>query len=167
MISAVLTSYELHLRHLRSLVADLTAEQMVAQPVGILNHPAWTIGHLAHSGEAIGGELGLPPWLPTYWKTLFGTGSLPSSNASGYPSRNELLTTLDAGCARLKRKLSELSMTEWEAPLPDIRYRDRLPTIGHAVVHILSGHTALHIGQLTVWRRAMSLGPAPDLPNSV
>ena len=42
-------------------------------------------------------------------------------------------------------------------PLPDVRYRDRFPSIGYAAVHILSGHTALHLGQLTVWRRAMGL----------
>lgn len=41
--------------------------------------------------------------------------------------------------------------------LPDVRYRDKFPTIGHAVIHILSGHTALHLGQLTVWRHAMRL----------
>ena len=46
--------------------------------------------------------------------------------------------------------------------LPAERYRDLLPTIGDAVLHILAGHTAIHLGQLKVWRRAAGLTiPAP------
>ena len=29
--------------------------------------------------------------------------------------------------------------------------------IGHAVLHILVSHTAVHVGQITAWRRAMEL----------
>ena len=34
------------------------------------------------------------------------------------------------------------------------------PTLGHALVHVLVGHTAAHVGQLADWRRAMGLPPA-------
>ena len=34
-------------------VADVSEADMVAQPDGILNHPAWVIGHLAHTCEML------------------------------------------------------------------------------------------------------------------
>ncbi|MCA9200109.1 MAG: DinB family protein, partial [Planctomycetales bacterium] len=105
MISEVLHSYHLHLQHLNRLVADLTSEQMVAQPNGVLNHPAWTLGHLIHSCEAIGGELGLQPWLPSEWHTLFGTGSVPAADVSKYADKHALLAALEDGRTRLQRRL--------------------------------------------------------------
>ena len=30
--------------------------------------------------------------------------------------------------------------------------------LGHAVLHILTVHAALHVAQVTVWRRAVELG---------
>ena len=101
MIAEVLNSYGLHLEFLRTLVSDLSAEQMVAQPEGVPNHPTWTIGHLAFSCQAIGGELGLDAWLPAEWEERFGTGSTPVSDGAAYPEKEELLRTLDDGRQRL------------------------------------------------------------------
>jgi hypothetical protein len=44
-------------------------------------------------------------------------------------------------------------------PLPDGRYREMFPTLGHAVTHVLTAHTAAHIGQVIVWRRVMGFPP--------
>jgi hypothetical protein len=33
------------------------------------------------------------------------------------------------------------------------------PTLGDAVLRILTSHAAVHVGQITVWRRALNLGP--------
>lgn len=50
--------------------------------------------------------------------------------------------------------------SELDSPLPDERYREVFPTLGHAVLHILTVHTAIHLGQISAWRRAMGL-PEP------
>ncbi|MEO2013872.1 MAG: DinB family protein, partial [Fuerstiella sp.] len=84
MINEILNSYDLHLEHLRGLVADLDGDQLVCQPNNVPNHPAWTIGHLVYSCQAIGGELGVEPWLPEDWETRFGTGSTPTADAAAY-----------------------------------------------------------------------------------
>jgi hypothetical protein len=55
-----------------------------------------------------------------------------------------------------------MSHTDLAQPLPDVRFRDQFPTVGHAVLHILAAHTALHIGQVIVWRRAMGLPAVPE-----
>jgi DinB superfamily len=65
MVSEVLNSYRLTLDYLRRLVADVPDADLTRQPGGVANHPAWVIGHLVFSCQALGGELGLAAWLPT------------------------------------------------------------------------------------------------------
>ncbi|MEO2014138.1 MAG: hypothetical protein ABGZ53_07170 [Fuerstiella sp.] len=91
------------------------------------------------------------------WGTRFGTGSTPSAAATAYPDKEALLPALTGGRDRLSAALGAMGETGLAEPLPDVRFRDSLPTIGHAVIHILSGHTALHLGQLVVWRRVLRL----------
>jgi DinB family protein len=162
MTDEILNSYALTLRELRTLVTDLDTAQMVYQPAGVPNHPAWIIGHLVQSCEMIGGEIGLQPWLPAHWAEEFAPGSKPVPVIDAYPDKATLLSLLDDGEQRLRHALAAMSDSELARPLPGERYRDVLPTIGHAVLHILAGHTAIHLGQLKVWRRAAGLTiPAP------
>ncbi len=162
MIAEILNSYELTLEHLRRMVADLDEAQMVCQPNGIVNHPAWTIGHLVYSGQAIGGEIGLVVWLPSEWARRFGTGSRPVADSTAYPSKAALLEALHDSQRRITNRLAALGQDGLVRPLPDEHYRDRLPTLGHAVLHILVGHSAMHVGQVTAWRRAMGLTVVPE-----
>ena len=36
----------------KRLVGDLSDDQMCAQPHGVVNHPAWSLGHLAVAADA-------------------------------------------------------------------------------------------------------------------
>jgi hypothetical protein len=74
----VLHSFAYALDYLREQLADVAPTDMVAQPAGIPNHPAWTVGHLTHSCELLADVVGVPPWLPKdFVATRFGTGSVP------------------------------------------------------------------------------------------
>lgn len=157
MIHECLNSYALTLADVRAAIEDLPEELMVRQFPGVPNHPACPIGHLVYSAQAIGGELGLAPWLPHSWVALFRTGSTPQPSAAANPSRSELLTALADAQARLARTLGSLAPEALAAPLPDVRHRSAVPTVGHAALHILSGHTSFHLGQLSLWRRAAGL----------
>ncbi len=44
-------------------------------------------------------------------------------------------------------------------PLPDDKAREILPTLGDALLQIVSAHTAFHAGQLAAWRRAIGRPP--------
>jgi hypothetical protein len=159
MVDEILCSYSFTLDYLRRLVADVPEEMMTRQAAGVVNHPSWVIGHLTYSCEAIGEEMGISPWLPTTWKELFGTGSTPVDRADVYPSKDELLGALADGQQRVAKQLVELGEDGLAAPLPDERCREMFPTIGHAALHILTSHAAVHVGQVTVWRRAVGFGP--------
>ncbi len=162
MISEILIPFELNLTYLRRLVADLSEEQMVTQPHGLPNHPTWILGHLVFSFQAMAGELGVAPWLPESWSSMFGAGTIPKSSLRAYPSKHQLHELLEDAQLRLTVAISNAPAAELSGPLPDEAYRAKLPTVGHALVHLLVGHASLHVGQLTVWRSAMRLPYVPE-----
>ncbi|MEP3480249.1 MAG: DinB family protein [Fuerstiella sp.] len=158
-IDSVVHSFSYNLNFLRDQVADVPEADMVAQPNGIRNHPAWVIGHLTYSCQAIGSELGLPSWLTQTWAQQFGTGSVPASTVpadSDDCKANQLAALADAE-GRIIDALLRMSDQQLDRPLPDEDFRKLLPTIRHAVTQILVAHTAYHVGQLTLWRNAMNL----------
>ncbi len=155
----VLHTFAYCLDFLRDQVADLQPDDMVAQPAEIRNHPAWVIGHLAYSCQALGGEMGLEPWLPQPWSGQFSTGSVPLPDVQAYPDKDELVAILRDAESRITRAVRDMDATQLNQPLPDERFREILPTVGHAITQVLAAHTANHIGQMTIWRRAMGLPP--------
>lgn len=157
MKSQILVGYELVTNYALRLVEDLSEPDFFHQPAGVTNHPAWLLGHLCFSFQAIGGEIGVAPWLPEDWGQTFGTGSSPSSNAANYPSGASLVETFANASEKISRAIEAMTDEALLAPLPDEGYRQTLPTVAHALTHILIGHASVHVGQLTVWRAANKL----------
>lgn len=157
----VLHSFAYCLDFLREQVAGVAAADMVAQPNGILNHPAWVIGHLTSVCQALGGAIGLPEWLPTDFASRFGTGSRPVADAGLYESKDNALALLRDAQSRITNAVNRLDDSRLDEPFPDESYRDVFPSIRHALTQVLVGHTAYHVGQVTIWRRAMGLAPVP------
>jgi hypothetical protein len=155
----VLHSFAYSLDFLGEIVADVSGADMVAQPNGIMNHPAWVIGHLTHSCELLGGEIGLSPWLPDGWAKRFGTGSVPVADTTDYESKLASLAMLRDAQSRITQAVLQLDDCQLDAPLPDERCRVLWPTVRHALTHVLVAHTANHVGQLTLWRKALGLPP--------
>jgi hypothetical protein len=112
------------------------------------------IGHLVCSCQALGSELGIADWMSGEWVARFGTGSIPVADRSAYPAKGALLDALTDAVNRVSARLTALGTEGLAAPLPDERYRALFPTVGHAVIHILLAHTAVHVGQVSAWRRA-------------
>lgn len=135
----------------------LTDDQIVAQPKGVVNHPAWTIGHLAYVLQLIGGVIGVAPLLPAEWPRRYGPSSKPLNDAAAYRPKEEVLTILRSIEAELISTIEQLDEATLDAPFPDPQYLDVFPTIRHALTQVLLGHTAFHVGQIAVWRRAMGL----------
>jgi hypothetical protein len=155
----VLHSFAYCLDYLREQVADVAAVDMVAQPHGIKSHPAWVIGHLTYSCQMLGGEIGLSPWLSADWATRFGTGSVAVADVELYESKEDALALLGDAQSRITAAVERLNDSQLDQPLPDEAHRAVFPTVRHALTHVLIGHTANHVGQLTLWRKAMGLAP--------
>jgi hypothetical protein len=155
----VLHSFDYCLDYLREQVGDVDEADMVAQPNGITNHPAWVVGHITHACQMLGGVIGLPEWLPNDWAARYGTGSVPVADAGLYESKSAALAMLGDAQSRVTRAVEELDDARLDEPFPDESYLDVFPTVRHALTQVLVGHTANHVGQLSVWRRAMGLPP--------
>ena len=154
---AVLHSFSYCLDYFREQVTDVAPADMTAQPNGFLMHPAWVLGHLTYSCQALGVEIGLSPWLPAVWAANFGTGSVPFPDPKAYVDKAEGLAMLTDAQRRISTAVEQLTASQLDAPLPDERFRFVLPTIRHAITQVLIAHTANHVGQVTLWRRAMDL----------
>ena len=84
--------YGFNLMRAEALVKDLSPEQMVAQPAGLINHPSWSLGHLVVTADRLGQLLGLESSLPESWSETFKTGGEPSG-----VDLNELTQALAGG----------------------------------------------------------------------
>ena len=160
MIPELVGCLDRSLAFMRNLVADLSDDEMVLQPPGVPNHAVWTLGHVIHSCQAIAGELGVAPWLPNDWESRFGYGSSPDAApvSPGWRKAALLASLADAG-DRLRAVLLAIDERRLGDPLPDENARETLPTLGDALLQVVSAHTAFHAGQLAAWRRAIGRPP--------
>lgn len=159
MIQHLLFVYGMNLKRAGRLVDDLTEEQMVAQPSGVINHPAWTLGHLGATSDALAGMLGLPSTFPDAWREACRMGSIPSGEAADYPGKAELLEQLRAQHQRVAEAVAAVDAERLQQPTPP-RLRERFPTIGDFATALMTMHEGHHLGQLAAWRRALGLGAA-------
>lgn len=135
------------------LAAAIPAEDFAKQPAPGMNPPAWIFGHLAFALDRhatfVGGEQHLGDW-----KEKFGKGSMPSADAADYPTKDELLA---AWRGAIDRIIAAVESAPPEAFAVENTYvaPESLPTIGDFLTFSMTGHTSLHLGQLSAWRRAI------------
>jgi len=139
----------------RMLVADLPDEKMTAQPAGIVNHPAWVLGHLVNTVDSGLKLLGASPLMPPEWAVKYGRGSMPVADRSAYPSKDELMAALETSHGKLAMAAETATPEVASAINPFERNRPFFPTVGILVAHIMTTHESMHLGQLSTWRRAM------------
>jgi hypothetical protein len=159
MKEAVIHLANLQLGYTQKLVQDIPDDKMTAQPIAgkTMNHPAWVLGHLARSTGMVVKVLGRPEIpLPANNAELFGQKSQPLADASRYPSKAELMKSLEHATAQAIEAFRAADDATLNQPSPE-PMRGRFPTLGVLASALLAMHSALHNGQLSAWRRAMGL----------
>jgi hypothetical protein len=156
----IIFTYTFNLGHLEQLVKDLSDEQMVQQPNGVVSHPAWTLGHLAAASSYVAKVLGLESTFPADWEERFKTGGVPSADASTFPSKDAILAELRAQHQCVADAIVKADPAIFSKELPDEGAREHFPTIGDFCSYLMTAHEGNHIGQIAAWRRAMGLGSA-------
>ena len=156
-MEATLNSFKYCLDYLAEQLKDVDETKFAFLPTGISIHPAWVVGHLTISCQAIGGEIGLQPWLPSEYQSLFGAGSVPCNDPDMYETKRKLLAGLSDSQLRISNAVREFSDAQLSATLPDENFRLQFPTIKDAITQVLVGHTSYHIGQISIWRRLAAL----------
>lgn len=160
MLQQVLRVYGMNLKMAELHVRDLTDAQMVEQPAGVINHPAWTLAHLAMVADNLAKMLGLESTFPEAWRAASMPGGTPTGNAADYPTKQQLLDELTVQHERVAAEMAKADAGRLAQPHPNERARERFPTVGDYAAALMTTHEAGHLGQLAAWRRAMGLTSA-------
>jgi hypothetical protein len=153
----ILRTFAYNLDYARRLVADVPDEKMAYQPAPKTNHAIWCVGHLIGGCDFAGSLMGLSPSLPKAWEPLFGWNAAPQPERSAYPSKAEVLQALEAAHAKIADAFAKFPLDKWADPFPIEQFRKNLPTVGDALVMLLTSHEATHLGQLSAWRRVQGM----------
>lgn len=168
-IQSISRQLDFNLTYAKKLVEDLTPELMTAVPgKGFENHPAFTLGHLvsAMSLMVIDNfkDSRNPGFMPDGWRELFlrrgpGDPRMPEEDITKYPSKEDLIAELDRKHEMFKEKLHRMSEEELLKE-GEWRFYKYMTTYLDLAVFMSANHEAMHLGQLSAWRRAMGLDSA-------
>jgi hypothetical protein len=158
MSERLLTLYEFNLAFCEGLSADITEAELYERAGIGLHLPGWILGHLAIFTDYAARCLGLAPECPESWHAAFGPGSSGAVDMAARPTKAQLLDALRRGQARVTKELR--SGEGWgaerlgSAHRSEILAKTSLRTVGDALAHIMATHYSMHLGQLSVCRRA-------------
>jgi hypothetical protein len=157
-VESIVYAWDNQLRYALALLADLTDEQFVLRPGGNMNHPAWILGHVSlyHPvtvqllrGEAIDDPKN---------NVLFGfAGQGPVDGIQAYGSKQSLVSTFEAGHEQVAQALLSAEPQAFERPPSLERWAKMYPTVEFMLPDLLIHHESMHIGQISIWRRAAGL----------
>jgi hypothetical protein len=155
---AILTAFRFTLTYAEKLAAELGDEELAALPHPGMNHAAWVLGHVALGSDFVALLLGQPLFTDEAWMATFGPGSTPVSDRAAYPSKDKLLATMRTTHARAIELMSQATGAQMDAPNATRFFPAQFPTVGALIIHLMTTHAALHLGQLSAWRRALRKG---------
>ncbi|MFO0811486.1 MAG: DinB family protein [Gemmataceae bacterium] len=145
------------LDYAQRLAADIPEEKMAHQPAPDMNTPLWVLTHLAICTDYAAELLGGTKVCPESWHRDFGPFSKVGEHQGPVGTKAEILAALAAGHARV----TELAKTPDSAAMAQANpfefVRKPLPTVGLLLAHLLTTHEAIHLGQLSAWRRVQGM----------
>lgn len=151
--------YAFNLQMAGRLAADVDDAVLYQALPGGGNPPVWILGHLAISTDYALQILGREKQCPAEWHREFGPGSDPAG-VTVRPTKAELLNALEAGHARVTAAIGEADLSRLAKPHRVEFIRDSpIQTNGDLLSHLLTTHAAMHLGQLSMWRRQMGHRP--------
>lgn len=150
------------------MLKDVTPQIFARKPTinGTLiqaNHAAFNYGHLAiYPGRwlAMLGFDGSKLAPPVGFDDLFAAGKECKDDPEGtiYPSMEVITSTFRTGHREALEALKNVDDAIFAKPNPREAGRDRLPTIGAAMIFYTNSHMMMHLGQVSTWRRCFGLG---------
>ena len=164
-VDSILSAYRFNLAYASELVADVE-EELVYRSFGdgLENHPGFTLGHLVMASSLMVGHLGGEHDVPAGWEELFhrtgpGDPRRPQPGRVGMPSKAELLDTLRKKHAALEDIARSLPAARWQEPA-SWRFERHFPTSLDLLMFLCVNHEAMHLAQVSAWRRAAGLPSA-------
>jgi hypothetical protein len=142
---------------LKMTLADFSDADMLARPAPKANHALWQLGHLVNSETKMLGAIapGTMPALPAGFEERFGHDRTGCDDAARFGFNKAQLLDMMAGARKAAIAwVSKVKLPELDKPSPE-PIRSYAPTFGHLAMMVV-GHTAMHVGQFQVIRRALN-----------
>ncbi|MEO0532193.1 MAG: DinB family protein [Planctomycetota bacterium] len=152
----LLFSYKWGADMFERLVSEVDDADFAAQPVEGINHPAWLFGHVATYHHVIVALLEGKSF-DNPWDADCGKNSSPVADRSAYPSKDTILKRHADGVAAATSAITSASPEAWSATFEHPTWGKQFDAVAPAVTFLATTHQALHLGQLSGWRRAMKL----------
>jgi DinB superfamily len=142
----------------KQILADIDDAQMADRPHG-LNPPAWLLLHLASAGDYAAVLLGGGGVCPADWNEKADTKKPVSSNRSDYPNKSELIEYFEKAYQNAANLLEKATSEQLAAQQKLGFFEKELPTVADMAGFLMVSHLAIHLGQLSAWRRATGKAP--------
>ena len=163
MLEHVTYVYTFNLQYASTLVKDLSTGQMVQQPNGVVNHPAWSLGHLVVSANHLGQLVGLE----SHCRPDGMRRSRAAASRAGGTHRPIPRRTSSWRSSRQSTNATARPWQRWTRPSSanhtPTRVCEVLPYGCDMVIFLMTSHEMNHLGQVAAWRRAMGLGSATGI----
>ena len=160
--SHLINSLGFTLNYARALLTDVSEDQFAHLPMEGFNHPAFCYGHLAcYPGRMLGlmGQEDQTLELP-FESSGYEHGSECVEQDGRYAPMPVLVDAFFAGHERLIEVLPTVAPEVFAQPIGlEGRIAEMFPRIGDAIDFMSGNHMMMHLGQVSMWRRAMGLGP--------
>lgn len=157
-MDSILNAFRFTQQYASLLMDDIDDSEMTKLPHSGMNHPAWILGHLALVADLAAKLLGEEMSTDDAWMQTYGPGSIPVDDRGTYPSKLELLQKFKSTCERAESLASGASSDQLAAENETPFFPEQFPTVGDLLTHLLTTHAAMHLGQLSAWRRAVGKG---------
>jgi hypothetical protein len=139
---------------LSRLLQDVDDTQLVTPIASGGNPPAWILAHLAVANDYALRMMGEPRVCSSEWHKRFGPGKSPREDNGPLPTKAELLQKLDEGRQAVASAAPKADPARMDVPQTvDFFKGTPVETNGDIVAHLMTTHMALHLGQLSAWRR--------------
>lgn len=164
-VESFVYSWDNQLRYALALLDDLTDEQFVTRPGGAMNHPAWILGHASLYHPAAVALLAGKPFDDPKTNDLFGfAGRGPVDDIAPYGSKRAMVERFAEGHEQVAQALLNASAGAFTQKPSLERWAVMYPTVEFMLPDLLLFHESMHIGQISIWRRAAGL-PGVKFPD--
>jgi hypothetical protein len=163
-VASIIYPWDNQVAYAQAFVADLSDEQMILRPGGNMNHPAWILGHIGAYHQVVQDLLANRPVNDPKNDMMFGfAGHGPLDDLSKYGSKQSIIDRFSAGHEQVAQALLAAPPEAFTRKPTLERWAKIYPTVEFMLPDLLLHHESLHLGQISIWRRAAGL-PAVKQP---
>lgn len=160
--SACQATLGISVNYARSLLKEIEPGDFAHMPMPGFNHPAFCYGHLSLYPNTWFEFIGRPdacielPFDPG----IYSKGAECVEQDGRYASMEVITSSFFQGHERMLEILPGIEPEVFDKAIPEeSRYRDFFGTVGNAINFMTGAHIMMHLGQVSMWRRAMGLPP--------